>query len=257
MLKSKRILVAVIAALMALSALLGGCNTLSGGLVPKPTVAKGTDAPTREPASPSPAEATATPAPSADEQGTITTGQLDGNAYSNKYFGLTLTLPEGWSIATKEEMAQIYQAGLEYLGTMSEDAAKKAKLAEQKSIYAFYVSKHPLNYTGGTNPNIQLMFENLGLAGMLVPTGKEYCEALIAQFQNAQMPYTFDDITEITFGGQQFFELPATFNLNGIEGTQRYFCTVMKGYALSFIVTSFSEDDAAEFDAILQSISFQ
>jgi len=187
----------------------------------------------------------------------ITMGTLEGTKYTNEYFGLELNVPESWHIATEEEKAAIMQAGHDAVAENNEDLAKKADLAKEKTLNLLISFKHPLTHQG-TNPNVIIMAENLGLLGSVaVKTGKDYLEITKTSMEQAGMGYTFSDTTTEKLGGKDFDVLVATLDAGTIIVTQKYYAAIIDGYALTLITTSYSDEEAADIKGFVDNIAFK
>jgi hypothetical protein len=187
----------------------------------------------------------------------ITMGTLDGTKYTNEFFGLDLNVPESWHIATEEEKAAIMQAGHDAVAENNEDLAKKADLAKEKTLNLLISFKHPLTHQG-TNPNVIIMAENLGLLGSVaVKTGKDYLEITKTGMEQAGMGYTFSDTTTEKLGGKDFNVLVCTIDAGTVIVTQKYYAAIIDGYALAFITTSYSDEEAADIKGFIDNVTFK
>ncbi len=186
----------------------------------------------------------------------ITTGSFEGNTYTNEYFGLSFTVPDGWTIATKDEMKQIFQAGADAIGSDDEETEKKLKLAEAKTLYLAYALKHPLDYADGFNPNINAVCENLSVAGLVIKTSGDYMDAAIKNLASAMEGYTFSDAQTKTIAGAEFSVVDAVLDYSGVEIKQQLVCTLKNNYAILFTLTYLEDAEMDELQKIVDSISF-
>jgi len=188
---------------------------------------------------------------------TITLGTQEGTKYTNEYFGLELKLPEGWTIASDEEKEAVFQTGQDVIAENNEELAEKLDLAAQRTLYLLLASKYPMTYEG-PNPNIICIAENLGLLGSAsVKTGKDYIDITKTGLEQTGVPYTFSDVTTVKLGGKDFDTIEATLDAGEIILTQKYYAAVIDGYALVFINSYTNEDEVAEINAYMDSISFK
>lgn len=188
---------------------------------------------------------------------TITMGTQEGNKYSNEYFGLELTVPEEWHIATEEEKAAITQAGQEAIAENNEDLAKQMDLSKEKTLNLMFSFKYPLTHQG-VNPNVLCMAENLSLlASLTVKSGKDYLAMAKTSMEQTGLPYTFADVTTEKLGGKDFDVMEATVDAGTIKLTQKYYATIFDGYALVFINTFSSEEEELETKGLLDTVAFK
>ncbi len=186
----------------------------------------------------------------------ITTGAFDGATYSNDFFNMSFTVPADWTISSKEEMKQIFQAGVDEIGSDDKETEKKLKLAEAKTLYLAYASKHPLDYAEGFNPNLNVVCENLSLTSLVIKTSSDYAEAALKNMQSTMDGYTFSDIQTKTISGAEFAIVDAVLDYSGVEIRQQLVSTLKNNYAILFTLTYLEDTELDELQAIMDSISF-
>ena len=72
----------------------------------------------------------------------LTLGELQGNTYSNSYFGISMNIPEGWEIQSDEFVKEMMEIGKETLA--GDDEAKSCiKSCRAKCIIILYDTKIP------------------------------------------------------------------------------------------------------------------
>ncbi|MGI6621878.1 MAG: hypothetical protein ACOX4T_01790 [Acetivibrionales bacterium] len=188
---------------------------------------------------------------------TVTLGVQEGRKYTNSYFGLELNVPEGWYVASEEEKADLMQASQEVIAENNEDLAKKIDLSEEKVLYLLFASKYPLNHQG-LNPNVMCMAENLGLLGKVsLKTGKDYLTASKTTIEQSGMPCAFGEISTEKLGGKDFDVMDITMDAGEIKISQKQYAAIFDGFALTFTITFFSEEDAKDIQTLLNTIKFE
>jgi hypothetical protein len=149
------------------------------------------------------------------------------------------------------------QAGQEAIAENNEDLAKKLDLSKEKTLNFLISFKYPLTHQG-TNPNVLVTAENLGLLGSVaVETGKDYLEITKTSMEQAGMSYTFSDTTTEKLGGKDFDVLVGTMDAGTIIVTQKYYAAIIDGYALTFITSSFSDEEAADIKGFMDNVTFK
>ena len=186
----------------------------------------------------------------------ISMGEMNDHTYTNDYFGLEFSLPQSWTILTEDEIEIITQAGAELVADGNEELEEELELSEVKTLNLVYSYKHDLSYAEAFNPSISCIAENLGLAGVVIRSGEDYLDQVVALFEEAGMPVTVNDIAKEKLDSVEFDVLNVTIDY-GIAVYQKYYSTVMDGYALNFIISYTSEDELAEFDSILETVTFE
>lgn len=186
----------------------------------------------------------------------LSLGKIDGNKYTNEYFGFTAELPQDWNVADQETMKQMMDKGQEVVAKDNEKLQKKLDLAEIKLLNLFMATKNPLDFQG-INPNILSNAEKLStLQG--IKDGKEYLEASKKLLEgNKQIPFKFDkEIYTETISGKDFAVLEATLESGDIKITQKYYSLIIDKYALNFICFYSDSDGLDDINNFIGSIKF-
>ncbi|MBW9172043.1 hypothetical protein K2F43_12590 [Clostridium estertheticum] len=193
------------------------------------------------------------------EKNTLEFGSFAGTKYTQPTFGMSLNIPEKWSVMDDKTRNSLYNASIKVIA--KDDAAKKTlDLSKEKSVFMFFVSQKHYSANVSSGSNIIFQTENLGLAGnIVVKTGKEYLEITKTNMSKlTNMKYTFEDTKAEKIAGKDFYTLKAAITLkNGAKINQTYYCYIDKGYALTFINTYSGDKQAdAELDTIMKSMKF-
>jgi len=184
-------------------------------------------------------------------------GAIDGSTYSNKFFKMTLKIPDKWLAHSQDETNPLRKQGAELVAGQNKAMKDQIEAAEKSIVYLIHVSRYPLGYTGAFNPSFQCNAEKMGIlsAGS---TSSDYLanfRKLISQGQG-QLKYTLSDNYAQSIGGMNFMALDAEATIGQVSIHQKLCVSVIKGYALSFIMTYSSEDDLYTLNDVLKSVSF-
>lgn len=185
-------------------------------------------------------------------------GVIEGSTYSNKFFGMTLTIPQKWLAHSKDEISPMQQQGAELIAGDNKGLKDKVEASEANSVQLISVSRYPLNYTGGFNASFQCEAEKIGLLSG-VSNSSDYIanfKKLVSEGQG-QLKYTFgNDTYRESIGGRDFLALDAHATLGRISLEQKVCVSLIKGYALVFVITYMSDEDQAILNGVLKSVSF-
>lgn len=188
----------------------------------------------------------------------VTTGAFNGNTYTNDYFNLTFKAPDGWTIATKEEIAQIFNAAIDEVGSTDKETADKLKLSQQKVLYMAVVLKNPVTDTEHNNPNFNLIAEKLGLDAAAMKTNADYASANLDMMKSANPNAQYGDVNTVKLNGTEFGTIDSTTPLSdGSNMMQRGYFAVKNGYGLVFTFTWFDDTDFNEVQALIDSINLK
>lgn len=160
-------------------------------------------------------------------------GSLKGSNYRNKYFGLTFTIPSGWSVQDSGARKQLSARGKEFL--TSTDAAEKVELdrAVDSTLNLLTVTEHAIG-SGAFNSMLICGAEKPASG---VKTDVAYMLALKNTLQFAQVPITIEkDVYAEQIGGVTFSVIDFNTNYSGVIVSQRYYAHIVRNYVLFFII---------------------
>jgi hypothetical protein len=184
-------------------------------------------------------------------------GTFTNSVYQNQYFGLKLPLPAGWSVQDQESSQRLMEKGTKMM--MGDDKNMKAiiKASEQQTVNLITAFQFPIGSPVPFNPSVISVAERIrGLPG--VTRGKDYHYHARKLLETSQMRVTFPkEITTEKLGGTDFDVMYVNMSVGPRSVSQKYYTTIMKGYALSFIVSYNTPEDEAKLATILQGMSFK
>lgn len=217
-----------------LLALLGACAA-------KPQQTPSAETPAQSSA-PTDASASAeTPATSSDSETAesstgLTRGTWKDGVYTNEFTGLRYVLPEGWVVATDEQLASMMGIGAEAFGDKQKWAAETA---EKTTIYDTMVQDP------ATQNNISILYENLAISGNTKISEEDYFAAVKAQMQNLEkLSYTFGELYKAKLNGVDYLVAPAVETTNKVS--QYYLLHKQDKYMVCVIVSIFDDTKADE-----------
>lgn len=183
-------------------------------------------------------------------------GILNGNTYNNTYFGVTITVPAGWNIQDTETTAMMRERGKAMLA--GDDGNFKALLdaSDVTSAMLLTVFKHPLGAPVVFNPGFVFVAEKVvNYPG--IKTGADYLAQMRLLMGQSQVQYVFDEgVTSEMIGGMEFTAQTGSITIGQLKVTQKFYVSITKGYALSFILSYQKPEEKAELEAFSKTIVF-
>jgi len=159
-------------------------------------------------------------------------GEWQGNQYVNEFAKIKFNLPEGWSKATDEEIAELMNIGVEAL---NEEQQKLAEIAEQNTIYGM-VANDP-----STAASVMITLEK----PTLKVTPEYYLSSVKQQLENLNsMEYIVGDAYTTTIGTEEYNAMDA--EISGYLAYQHYYVKAVENYIVGIIVTTTEEDQVTE-----------
>lgn len=155
-------------------------------------------------------------------------GKWSNNIYTNNNLGMKITLPEGWTPASDEKMAEFMHIGEEVL---ADEGKYISEVAKQTSIYYASATEDK------TGNGIIVMSEKA--TGLTVDG---YIDALKTQLTSVtQMSYKVVDEGTAELAGKTWKTLTLSESVYGV--TQRYYVCEKDDAFLGIILTSISGED--------------
>lgn len=178
----------------------------------------------------------------------IDAGSFEGSVYSNRYFGMTATMPSGWSIQDQKVQKQIMDTGSKVVAGDDKHLQSVIKESEKQTVNLFAVFRHPIGSPVRFNTNIISVAERVSHISA-IKNGKDYLANVkkLLESTSIRVSYPSEMSTE-NIGGHDFDVMHVKMGIAGNSVYQDYYVLIKKGYALAFI-TSFSNN---EEKAILQ-----
>jgi hypothetical protein len=191
------------------------------------------------------------------ETSEIDFGTITNSVYQNNYFGLSVTFPQDWSIQDQAEQRRLAATGGKMMYGDDQNKQAVLKASELRTVNMFAVFKYPVGSPVQSNPCILSMAENVSeYPG--IKNGSDYLYHVKSQLTSGRMEVTFPkDIYTTQLGGKDFSVMETSITLGEKTVRQKYYVSVMKGYALAFIASYATDEDAATLQKILDSITFK
>lgn len=133
----------------------------------------------------------------------FTRGIWSGSRYQNEFMALTLDLPEGWDVASDEEIA-------EAMGIAAEQIAGgkfREEYLNAQNIYDTMVQ----DAENETGTNIIIMAENLALsAGGTEYDEKAYADTVAERLLAQEIGYEIGESSPVPFAGKEYYAMDAS-----------------------------------------------
>ncbi|HJQ31608.1 MAG TPA: hypothetical protein VJ866_05500 [Pyrinomonadaceae bacterium] len=178
-------------------------------------------------------------------------GTLDGSVYTNRFFGLTLNIPEGWLPQGEHAKQEIREKGRELIGPDDPEVERNAR----RVFNLLTVFRYPPGTSGPVNPTLLCSAERLPAAGV---TDAVYMAGLKRLIQSTRARVTVDrDVYAETLGGQTFSVIVVTSEFRGAVTHHKFYARIMKGYALTISLSYATPEPLPEQTAALKSVRFR
>lgn len=163
-------------------------------------------------------------------------GKWQENVYISDWLQLKFVLPEGWYIATTDQMSKIID---EISGAMFNDEQKEIDLSKANIIYEFIISEEPIDSENNLK-YIIFMSEKLSSLQKDIRDEKDYLNYIKEEIINTQgLETTFQVTLKKEIADKTFYYVDATVTAsNSVTISQRYYCFIKDNFASLFIVST-------------------
>lgn len=185
-------------------------------------------------------------------------GTIQNGIYNNEYFGLTLKLPQDWSIQDAESSKKLTKFGYKMIAGDDKNLERSLNAAaETQQLMFFSASKYPIGTPVADNPSI------IGTAELVtskpgIKRGSDYLFHVKNLLETSGIKITIKEAKATEkFGGVEFDMLEVVLPIGNISIQQKYYSTIMKDYAISFILTYTSKEGHEYLKEILKTVKFE
>lgn len=180
-------------------------------------------------------------------------GEWAGNTYNNSEFGFKITIPKEWSLQ-KGHNKELNKMGSELVAGNDENLKNSLEQAALRSHKVMTVFRFPLGTPGKTNPNIQVILENIShFPG--VKNGKDYLAIVEDNLKMGQLKINFTSAAEqVDLGKSKFYKRTAQIPYGGMNIDQQYFAKVHKGHVFFISITTMSKEDEKMIESIMKTV---
>lgn len=183
-------------------------------------------------------------------------GKYAGRTYTNDYFNLKVTVPEGWHIATQAEMDQHYKQGLEKFPDQ-DPKSRNAQSAKARTMNLLIISKHKQGADFRYEWNYVLGITTKRIADFKIKmrSGHDFLLELKKQFKMIKLNATYGPIQSgYRIGKIPAYRMKVSIDNLGLKGYQYYYCAIVNDYALLANMTYVEDEELKELEAIFNSI---
>jgi hypothetical protein len=184
-------------------------------------------------------------------------GKWDGSTYKNSQFGMTIEFPKDWHIQDDETLEAVRKMSSGVIANMSENLADAVDGSKDISAYLFMVLKEPYGAAVPVNPNILCIVEDVSVMPGLTD-GSTYIYHMNKNFGGIGGGIRFnDEIGTKTIDDVVFHSVDGEIDFGNITIKNRYYVSIIDGYALSFILSYQSYEGLEKLESILSTLSFE
>lgn len=190
------------------------------------------------------------------EPETLDLGTFENGIYCNQYFGFTLDLSDEWQMQENQTIQMMRKMGKEILSGDDKNMKAALDLSDMTTVNLLLATKHALGAAVAFNPNIASVAEKLDTTAD-TPSRTEYLMNVRKYMEMSRIQTEIaDSIDTVNLGGVDFDVMYVRMTHQDKTLSQKYIVTIMKGYALSFILSYASEEENQALDNLMATLEF-
>lgn len=184
-------------------------------------------------------------------------GTVNHSVYKNNYLGMTITLPANWIVQSQQAQTRLYNAGMKLEAGNDKTLRSVMAASESRNVHLFAAFKYPLGSPVAYNPSIISLAEYVrDYPG--IRSGSDFNFQTKQQLEAGALNVSFPKPTySISLGGTDFNVMDVEIHMRGKVIDQKYYSTIMKGYALNFIISYTTDEEEASLQQILDTVKFK
>lgn len=175
----------------------------------------------------------------------VANAQTKGNVYSNKFVGLSFSVPEGWYIATDNETKDLMPDAARVIGL--DDPSAKSVVAQMPGIVLLMVSERPFSSdVQSANRNIIFVAINAREMKNEVRSGADYLGHVARGMRESQPSATVSDIITQRLGGEEFHRMNVRLPMQGITVHMSQLARIHNDYIVILNMSADSDNGLTE-----------
>ena len=185
-------------------------------------------------------------------------GSWIGSTYRNDFFGFSITVPNDWHIAGKEDMKAMIQDAQDMDIWNKDELERQKKIAGETTANLFFVARFTDEEAMEKevfNPNINLTVENVSLPGKQIDQAS-YVNILRQNLSKALPGLVIKSQTNKTIGSQEFTSLQLQFSIEDVFIFQESLICMKNGYAMLFVMTNIDDSEKQQLDDIMATLKW-
>lgn len=190
------------------------------------------------------------------DQELVDLGSITDSVYQNRYFGFSLELPEGWFVQNREGLERIQETGKDLLSGDDKSLKSFFEAGEKNSFNLLGIHQYPPGAPVDFNPTLLCVAEKTRqFPGITKPS--DYLFHAKRTLQMGAVAAKFPkEIYSMEVGGKSFDTLDIELQFGPVTVKEKMLATLIKDYALAFIIVYDTDDHYNRLLDILDTARF-
>lgn len=196
------------------------------------------------------------PVSNAQQASTPDDGSVADGVYSNRFFGFSVNYPKDWVVHGDATNTRLKEIGKERATSSGALPAAAAEVMLKNTYQLLTAFQYPMGAPHvEVNPAFMVVAENVSHAPGIV-NGRDYLLHVRPVMIKTGVVPIQDEPTELVLSGRKFFRQDSRMQINGMSIQQAIVITVIKGYALAFILSGKDQQSIDEMAAAAGTLKF-
>ena len=183
--------------------------------------------------------------------GDIGRGRVSGQTYTHDFFGLAITFPEGWHVASQTESEELVEIGADAVSGSDRNLQAAVDASKPRTLTLVSGFRDPPGTPSQFNENIIIMVEQVK-AFPGVRDGGDYLELMKTTLNASALTYEYDQIeADQPLGEMKTHAMNMRMQMGGMTIRQRIYAVRMSDYVLSVILSYESDEELAALKQIV------
>jgi len=183
-------------------------------------------------------------------------GHVVDGTYVNEYFGLTVSLPDGWVVADQEVNEHIMETGTGVV-SQGDPVVSGALESAKKNMYQLLTaSLYEVGAPVDTNPVFMIVAERVSHRPG-VRSGEDYLFHVVRHLTSGDLPFSVRrEPYPVEIDGVEFHRLDMTAVVLGTELRQSYIVTLRDGYVIGMTLVGATDEEMQLLETAARSMRF-
>ena len=176
-------------------------------------------------------------------------GQGVNGVYTNKFFGFSISHPDGWVPVTRATMRKLGKEAARFARKSDSELARMLERGDLTSYQLFMFAQYEIGTPGEFNHNIVCSIDKLTRRVDTMPKVKREIKRVLSRLR---IKSTGVD-GPVTVGSNTYERLGGSIRMHGVDVAQEYYIILKKGYALTFVLSY--EEGNPEYDTLKEALA--
>jgi hypothetical protein len=207
------------------------------------------------------------PAPSGAQDKSVSNGEsstkivrsdgstITGSHYWNPYFGFSIELPKGWTIAPQQEVETMQKKNMESLTKNDPQLVEEGARARMVSAPALVVIENDPRKEGFERRGFELLASDV--SGEASPSGDAFLKAAAQLMREKKLPVEYIGAPEkVNIEGKTLWKAKLKETTNGHVQYVRQYVAILKKCAVQYLLVGPDDAGLEELESVIQTLHF-